>query len=227
MKIERTEIAGLTTRIVGRDDAKLTVILMHGFGAPGDDLVDFARYLDVPANFVFPAAPLELGGMYGDARAWWLLDLARLERDLRTGSPSDRSGEMPDGLPQARAQIATLVADIEKRFAKPIVIGGFSQGSMMAIDTALHSDTKFAGVVLLSSTLIAAQEWLPRMTKLAGTPVFQSHGRGDALLPFTVAETLRDHMKTAGALVEWHAFNGGHEIPPVVLNELVTFLRSR
>ncbi|HEY0250232.1 MAG TPA: hypothetical protein VGC41_01855 [Kofleriaceae bacterium] len=226
MKIERTEIAGLTTRIVGRDDAKLTLILMHGFGAPGDDLVDFARYLDVPANFVFPAAPLELGGMYGDARAWWLLDLARLERDLRTGSASDRSGELPEGLPAARAQIAALVTEIEKRYPLPIVIGGFSQGSMMAIDQALHRDTPFAGVVLLSSTLIAAQEWLPRMTKLAGTRVFQSHGRADALLPFSVAETLRDHLTTAGAKVEWHAFNGGHEIPPVVLTELVKFLNA-
>ena len=47
------------------------------------------------------------------------------------------------------------------------------------------------------------------------------------LLPFGVAESLRDKMKTAGALVEWHQFVGGHEIPAGVLAELGTFLRAR
>jgi phospholipase/carboxylesterase len=65
------------------------------------------------------------------------------------------------------------------------------------------------------------------MTHLAGTPIFQSHGRTDALLPFSVAETLRDKLRTAGALVEWHQFVGGHEIPPGVLAELSMFLRAR
>jgi phospholipase/carboxylesterase len=234
VKIERVEIAGLTTRIVGppqgHDDATLTVILLHGFGAPGDDLVDLARYLEVPARFVFPEAPLELSGMYGDSRAWWLLDLARLEAELRSGDPHDRSAEQPEGLPAARAQVSRLVDQVAARFAttdERIVLGGFSQGAMVSLDVALHRGARLAGVVVMSGTLIAESEWAPRMAQLAGTPVFQSHGRADALLPFAVAETLRDKLRTAGALVEWHQFLGGHEIPPGVLSELATFLRAR
>ncbi|MEO6775468.1 MAG: dienelactone hydrolase family protein [Kofleriaceae bacterium] len=234
MKIERLEIAGLTTRIVGpapgHDDAKLTVILLHGFGAPGDDLVDLARYLEVPARFVFPEAPLPLGGMYGDARAWWLLDLARLEAELHSGDPHDRSAELPEGLAEARAQVSRFVDQIAARFAtttEHIVLGGFSQGAMVALDVALHRTDRLAGVVLMSGTLIAESEWSPRMAQLAGTPVFQSHGRTDALLPFAVAETLRDKLRGAGALVEWQPFAGGHELPPGVLAELATFLRAR
>ncbi|HSN27128.1 MAG TPA: hypothetical protein VLT45_12605, partial [Kofleriaceae bacterium] len=98
LSIERVELAGLTTCIVGPADAKLTAILMHGFGAPGDDLVGLAPYLDAPVRFVFPEAPLELGGLYGDSRAWWLLDRARLEAELRDGAPRDRRSELPDGL---------------------------------------------------------------------------------------------------------------------------------
>ena len=230
MKIERLEIAGLTTRVVGPDDAKLTVILLHGFGAPGDDLVDLARYLEVPARFVFPEAPLELSGMYGDSRAWWLLDLARLEAELHSGNPHDRSAELPEGLPAAREQVSRLVDQVAARFAttsEQIVLGGFSQGAMVSLDVALHRGARLAGIVLMSGTLIAESEWAPRMAQLAGTPIFQSHGRGDALLPFAVAETLRDKLRTAGALVEWHQFLGGHEIPPGVLAELATFLRAR
>ena len=230
MKIERLEIAGLTTRVVGHDSAKLTVILLHGFGAPGDDLVSLAEYLDLPARFVFPEAPLELGGMYGDARAWWMLDLSSLERELRSGNPHDRSAELPEGLPAARQQVSRFVDQVAARFATTddrIVLGGFSQGAMVSLDVALHRDTRLAGVVMMSGTLIAASEWEPRMQKLAGVPVFQSHGRGDALLPFVVAESLRDKLKTAGALVEWHQFVGGHEIPAGVLAELGRFLLAR
>jgi len=159
-----------------------------------------------------------------------LLDLARLEAELRTGRPHDRSGELPDGLPAARDQVSRLVDQVAARFAtkdERIVLGGFSQGAMLSLDVALHRSARLAGIVLMSGTLIAESEWAPRMAQLAGVPVFQSHGRSDALLPFGVAETLRDKMKTAGALVEWHQFVGGHEIPPGVLAELSTFLRAR
>jgi phospholipase/carboxylesterase len=229
-QIERIEIAGLTTRIVGRADAKTTTILLHGFGAPGDDLVALARYIDAPTRFVFPEAPLELSGMYGGARAWWLLDLVKLEQELRDGTPRDRSGETPDGLAAARTQVSRLVDQVKARFVVAddrIVLGGFSQGAMLALDVALHRDQPPGGIVMMSGTLVAESAWAPRFASLAGTPIFQSHGKHDMLLPFSVAETLRDKLRAAGATVDWHPFAGAHEIPPLVLHELGAFLTKR
>ena len=229
----RIEIAGLTTHIVeGRPGTGqgTTTILLHGFGAPGDDLVALARYIDAPGRFVFPEAPLELSGMHGGARAWWLLDLVKLEQELRAGTPRDRSGELPDGLPAARTQVSRLVDQVQARFGigdDAIVLGGFSQGAMLALDVALHRDAAPAGIVLMSGTLVAESAWGPRFAKLAKTPVFQSHGKADTLLPYSVAETLRDKLRAAGAVVEWHPFVGGHEIPPLVLHELGAFLTKR
>ncbi len=97
---------------------------------------------------------------------------------------------------------------------------------MLALDVALHRDAP-AGIVLMSGTIVAEHVWTPRLAKLAGVPVFQSHGRTDMLLPFSVAETLRDNLREAGALVEWHPFVGGHEIPSPVLAALGTFLAAR
>jgi phospholipase/carboxylesterase len=226
----KIDLAGLTTRIVGPADAPLTVVLLHGFGAPGDDLVALADGLDVTARFVCPEAPLELGGLYGDSRAWWLLDLARLEDELRSGGPRDRRDEVPDGLPAARAHVLRLIDQLSARFAVPpdrIVLGGFSQGAMLALDVALHREVPPAGLVLMSGTLIAQSEWEPRMASLAKVPVLLSHGRHDQLLPFSVAEALRDRLTAVGAAVEWHAFLGGHEIPQVVLSALRGFLAAR
>ena len=241
MSIQRVELAGLTTRIVGPADAPVTVVLLHGFGAPGDDLVALSRVpevergglrptrgVDAPVRFVFPEAPLELVG-YGGGRAWWLLDLVKLEQELRAGTPRDRRDEVPDGLPAARVQLSRLLDQLKARFGvedRQLVIGGFSQGAMLALDVALHREAPPAGIVVMSGTLVAEAEWQPRMTKLAGVPVLQSHGRNDMLLPFAIAQTLRDRLRAAGAAVDWHEFIGGHEIPPIVLDALGKLIRT-
>jgi phospholipase/carboxylesterase len=226
----RLELAGLTTHIVDPSDATTTCVLLHGFGAPGDDLVALAGALDAPVRYVFPEAPLALGAPYSDARAWWLLDLARMEDDQRRGVVRDRRDELPDGLPEARAQVVRLIAELEARFslaADQLVLGGFSQGAMLALDVALHRDRPPAGLLLMSGTLVAESTWQPRMASLAGVPVMLSHGRRDALLSFSVAEVLRDRLIAAGAKVDWQPFAGGHEIPMTVVAAAARLLRAR
>jgi len=225
----RLELAGLTTHIIGPADAATTCVLLHGFGAPGYDLVGLAEAIDAPVRFVCPEGPLELGGQYGDSRAWWLLDLVRLEDELRRGVLRDRRDEVPDGLPEARGQVMRFLDELQARFsiaAKQLVLGGFSQGAMLSLDVALHRDAPPAGLLLMSGTLTAESVWLPRMPSLAGVPVMLSHGRQDVLLPFSVAEVLRDRLVAAGAAVDWHPFSGGHEIPAVALAAAGKLLRA-
>jgi len=226
-----TEIAGLSACLVGPPDAAIVAVLLHGFGASGEDLVPLAHEIDAPSvRYVVPEAPLEISGVYGAARAWWLLDLARLEEDLRRGVPRDRRDEVPEGLAAARTQVLRLLDQVEARFAAPgarLVLGGFSQGAMLALDVALHRERPPAGLILMSGTLINEAEWQPRLSSLRGVPVLQSHGRADALLPYSAAEALRDRLRAAGAEVEWHPFVGGHEIPRIVIAAAGAFLRAR
>jgi phospholipase/carboxylesterase len=224
----RLELAGISTHIVGPSDASTTCVLLHGFGAPGDDLLGLAAALDGPIRFAVPAAPLELGGLYGDSRAWWLIDMMRLEDELRRGVTRDRRDEVPDGLPEARRQVMAFVDELSARFsigADQLVLGGFSQGAMLALDVALHRDKPPAGLALMSGTLTAESVWQARMGSLARVPVMLSHGRRDGLLPFSVAEILRDQLTAAGAEVDWVPFMGAHEIPPVVLEHAGALLR--
>jgi phospholipase/carboxylesterase len=82
----------------------------------------------------------------------------------------------------------------------------------------------FAGLVQLSGTLLARQEWRPAVAKRAGLSVFQSHGTQDPILPYPMAERLRDELVKAGLAVSWHSFRGAHEIPEPVLRQLGGFL---
>jgi phospholipase/carboxylesterase len=207
------------------------VVLLHGFGAPGDDLVALGPYLKVPeeVRFVFPAAPMKLTEVFGNACAWWMLDLERITRARELGQWEELSQEVPRGLAPARTRILDLLAVAKEQLTVPsgsMVLGGFSQGAMLATDIALYSDIQLAGLVLLSGTLIAKQEWLTRLPERKGLPVFQSHGTADPILAFSAAQELRLHIQNAGLPVQWVEFQGGHEIPFQVLEYLGSFLRS-
>ena len=220
----RARIAGGSDREGGGNGP--VVVLMHGFGAPGTDLVPLWRELSVPQSvrFVFPEAPLELG--FG-GRAWWNIDMARLQERFDAGAVERLIAEVPDGIAEARSAVLSLLDALERDFSvqpEQIVIGGFSQGAMLATDIVLHTQRQFAGLAVLSGTLISHDEWLPLMPARAGLLVLQRHGRADPLLPFAVAERLRDELRAAGLAVQFVPFNGGHGIPGPALDGLAQLI---
>ena len=213
----------------GDKPAPLAMVLCHGFGAPGDDLVALADAIDAPPGtvFLFPEALHDLQDLiaqpfYAGARAWWLIDFARLERAITLGELRDLSADVPDGLADARAALGEMLDEVVKneRFER-LVLGGFSQGAMLSLDLALREPRReIAGLVLLSGTMIAEHEWAPLMAARRGTPVFQSHGSSDPILPFATAERLRDALAKNGLDVTFEPFAGPHTIPPRALLRL-------
>ena len=228
------QLSGLWTRITGGTDGKgggngPVVILLHGFGAPGDDLVSLADVLNVPTGtrFVFPEGPLSLSFGPRDARAWWLIDMARIAADQAAGRVRDLSQDIPKGLAPARETMLAFLKEVEHKFGadpRKIVLGGFSQGAMLSCDVILRAAQPYAGLIQLSGTLLAMKEWAPLLQKRKNLPVFQSHGMQDELLPYVGAERLRDTLTHAGLSVEWYSFRGGHEIPRAVLQRLGPFI---
>lgn len=224
---------GLRVRLTGGDDREgggkgPLVVLLHGFGAPGDDLASLWRVLSAPqgTRFAFPEAPMELPG-YGGGRAWWMIDLVELQTALQQGKVRDRTQEVPPGLAEARAGVVAMLDELEAALSPShVVLGGFSQGAMLSCDVALRTARKLAALVLLSGTFLAEAEWRPLMEKREGLPAFLSHGRADPMLPYAQSERLRDALVEAGLPVTWVPFGGGHEIPPGVLDALGQFLRG-
>ena len=228
------QIGGLWTRVTGGTDGKggghgPLVLLLHGFGAPGDDLLSLADELDVPTGtrFVIPEGPLTLSFGPSDARAWWLIDMARMQADRMAGRLRDLSQDIPKGLAPARETMLVFLKEVERYLnadPRKTILGGFSQGAMLSCDVMLRTVQPYAGLVQLSGTLLAMSEWTPLFQKRKGLPVFQSHGTQDELLPYVGAERLRDTLTQAGLSVEWHSFRGGHEIPRSILQRLGPFI---
>lgn len=232
-----TAIAGLKVEVFQATQAapRAAVILCHGFGAPGDDLVGLGPELvrQVPAlrdvRFYFPAAPLSLGELgFGDSRAWWLIDMMAIQRLARDEAAQREFRKVePEGLPAARKALLALVQEVATHTGLPlgrIVLGGFSQGAMLATDVTLRLEEAPAALVVLSGTLLIEDVWRAKAKARAGLPVFQSHGRQDPLLPYPASEWLRDVFVEAGMQHEFVPFDGGHTIGPEALERLGDFL---
>ena len=235
---------GLQARLLGGSDGNgggdgPLVVLFHGFGAPGDDLVSIGQALaDVPElrgakgselRFLFPHGLHALGAEYGAGRAWWPIDMMKLQLAMMRGDVRNLAGEVPAGLGRANKAANDLLDTVQKELGVPgerLVIGGFSQGSMIACDVAWRSERKLAGLIVLSGTVLAEVEWLPLLPKRKGLPVFQSHGTVDPVLPYSQAEELHARMTEAGLAVRWAPFRGGHGIPEETLIGMATFLRD-
>jgi phospholipase/carboxylesterase len=232
--MKRLDLGGLSVLLAGGTDGEgggegALVVLMHGFGAPGDDLASLWRVVAAPpgTRWAFPAAPLALAGTGPGGRAWWKIDIMRHLMDLERGGGEAQAREAPAGMSDANAHIVALLDALESRL-KPsrLVLGGFSQGAMLACDVALRTDRPLAGIALLSGTLLAQEEWAALVARRRGLPVFQSHGTDDAMLSYAQAEKLRDLLRQGGADVTWVPFHGGHAIPAPVIDALGRWLRA-
>jgi phospholipase/carboxylesterase len=210
-----------------RDDERggHAVVVLHGWGAAGDDLLPLAQALARPGvRFFVPAGPLpEVGG----GRAWWHLD-------PQTRPPHAYDDRLPDGfrptpaVTAARAAVQGLIATIVERHAPATVsLVGFSQGAMLSIDVALAGAPGLERVVAMSGLLLV--DSVPALTAThASRPRFLlSNGRTDQTVPFAGGARARELLEARGFSVTWRPFDGGHEIPPPLLADLDRFLFSQ
>lgn len=203
---------------------KLLVVLCHGFGAPGSDLVDLGGYLlegsetlQQSCCFVFPEAPIDLGplGMPG-GRAWWPINMARLAEINETQDYDQLTKLTPDGMLDASEQLAAAVKDAQLHFDvqdAETVLGGFSQGAMVSLDVVLRHQLNPAYLVLFSGTLLCRDDWREMAGRHPGCPVYQTHGTIDPILPFEPSVMLHEMLKEQGFDAQFVQFNGQHTIP--------------
>lgn len=170
--------------------------------------------------------------MYG--RAWWDIGMEQLMTHLMRGdidAAMKRLDDVPEGLEAAKQALSSTIEVLEKEHGVTkdrLILGGFSQGSMLATEMVVSADEPYAGLVVLSGTRLGGDLWRPGLSRLGDRlHALVTHGRRDPLLPFSRAEVLRDMMKEAGADVTWVPHGGAHEIPAVCLQALATFARNR
>jgi phospholipase/carboxylesterase len=208
------------------------LVLLHGFASkPSEWLPISARIGPEGAMlFVFPEGPEPTAPPEGRAggRAWWKLDLGSQVDPEDPGAPADLSGMSPPGMVTARERLVAFLDDLERLGvdSSRVILGGFSQGAMVALDLALHDRRPLRGLALLSGTIVNERDWFTRLSSRRGLPVLIAHGRQDPVLPFALAQRLRHALEAARWQVTWQPFDAGHAIPTVVVEALAAFARG-
>lgn len=172
--------------------AKQLVVLCHGLGADGFDLIDiapgWARALP-DATFAAPHAPLPCD-MGPTGRQWFsVADRAPaiMERGARAG---------------ARALDGFLDAELA-RLALPLgsyALMGFSQGAMTALFAGLRRETAPRAILAFSGGLIAPETLAGEMRNRA--PVLLVHGEDDDVVPISRSRDAERALAEAGVPVE-------------------------
>jgi phospholipase/carboxylesterase len=204
------------------------IVLLHGFGADATDLSSLSGVLQTPqkVNWLFPEGFLQVpigAGFYG--RAWWPINMEQLIESQQQGPQTDLRSVVPPGLKDARSRVQQALDRAGVDLSNTI-LGGFSQGAMLATDLYLHAPLRPRGLMIFSGTLIAEEVWKPLLAERKGAPFFQCHGQSDTVLGHNNAQRLETFLCQGGMKGRLVSFSGGHEIPPVAINKANEYLRE-
>jgi len=193
------------------------VILLHGLGADGNDLIGIAPYwarLLPDAEFLSPNAPFPCDmAPYG--YQWF--------------SSQDRSPEAVLGGVRAAAPVLEAFIDdaLEERRlgSAELALVGFSQGTMMSLFVGLRRAEAVAGIVGFSGRLLAPELLASELR--SRPPTLLIHGTDDPVVPYDSMAAAETALRAAGVPIETVTSVGiGHSIDEQGLRRGGQFLKQ-
>ncbi len=202
-----------TALFAGPRQADRRLVLLHGWGADADDLLDLGAVLleadpaSIGLSVVALRAPLPHPAGFG--RQWY--DLQQPEWP-----------QLPEARWALRRRLLALGASVPLEHT---CLLGFSQGAAMAIDVATGGGPEgseplpLAGLVACSG--YPHPDWQPRTPR---TEILLTHGEQDPVVPFGASEALERSLTDVGGSVRRIAFPGGHSIDAELIAPVRDFL---
>jgi phospholipase/carboxylesterase len=207
------------------------VILVHGYGANGADLIGLApAFAEVLPDTAFysPNAPQSLGGFSG-AYQWFALegfDPAAIGAD--PNRMIDVYKKMRTGAAQAAAVLNRYIDQVlatHKLEPGRLALVGFSQGTMMSLHVGLRRPKQIGGIVGFSGALTGADVLAAQI--VTRPPVALVHGDADPILPVQSMTEAARVLKSVDVPVTTHAVAGlQHGIDGEAAHYGTTFLRK-
>lgn len=207
------------------NQARASVIWLHGLGADGNDFVPIVPELGLGADhsvrFIFPHAPIQPVTLNGGMQmpAWY---------DIMGADLADKQDRQ--GIQDSAQAIEALIAqEINQGIpSQNIILAGFSQGGAIALHTGIRHQRPLGGIIALS-TYLPLHEQLATEASPAnqGLPIFMAHGTQDPVVPLNLGQLSRDYLTNAGYQLSWHDYAMEHEVCPAEIQALGRWLRDR
>lgn len=182
------------------ENPKHVVILLHGYGADGQDLLGLAdSWRDALPDTAFVSVDAPQACEMGFGYQWF---------SLKEWSQA----AMATGALDASAKLRPVIAQVIKRYnigAKDLAFVGFSQGTMMSLYTGLRLEEAPAGILGYSGALLSG-DTLPQVTESqAKVPqICLIHGEADTVVPVVASIEASRHLKSLGYTVQIQTIPG-------------------
>ncbi len=189
---------------LGPDRSEQRLVLLHGWGADADDLLDLAALLVGPAvGVVALRAPLSHPS--GQGRQWYDLE-------------EPNWPQLPGARISLRQRLDALAQEVP---LEQTVLLGFSQGAAMALDVATGgTGLPLAG--LISCSGYPHPNWQPGAQAMK--KILLTHGEQDPVVPYGASEMLQEQLGRSGIDAELISFAGGHTIDSSLFPALRDYL---
>lgn len=178
------------------------ILVLHGLGDSKEGWKPVADYLARPdIGWIFVQAP----DAYYDGWSWF---------DLRLPDP------YPDlsMVRRSRGLLRELLEHLEQHHHLPceqVVIMGFSQGCLMALDVGLTHPRRFAGIIGISGWIAELESYPAAFGAAADHQhLLMTHGVADTVIPIHVTRPQVKRLQGLGLNLEWHEFNKAHGLDP-------------
>ncbi|TVQ17123.1 MAG: PE-PPE domain-containing protein [Bacteroidetes bacterium] len=180
----------ITEQGVPLQDAEKAVILIHGRGAPPEDILGLADFFD-------------------DGKTWF----AAPEASNYVWYPYSflvPAEQNQPWLNSAIANIETLIRNIEKQLpSEKIFIMGFSQGACLTAEVTSRNAKKYGGIAVFTGGLIGEQpDTSSYKGNFDGTKIYISNGDNDPHIPLSRTEETHEIMKGLGGETQLEVFPG-------------------
>jgi phospholipase/carboxylesterase len=199
-----TELLGPVLEPANGNPPRKLVILLHGYGSDGNDLIGLGEFWaqgfpDV--RFVAPNAPRQCA-VNPLGFEWFHLDLERGDTDYAAGAES--------AYPAIRDYVLAKTEEAGLTLGD-VVLAGFSQGAMMSLYTGLQFEDPLAGILAFSGKLVAEDE-MPELIE-SKPPICLVHGEDDEVVPVSGSLSAKETLEHLWLNVSIHVSpKTGHSI---------------
>ena len=214
-----TKLSGPMLPPVSGGLPKQAVVLLHGYGSDGNDLIGLApqwQSLLPDAVFISPNGP-DACRQFASGFQWFDVSF-----------DGDRLAKRQLGVVGARPVLVEFLEDLWSQSEitpENTILAGFSQGAMMALHVGLSMDRPLMGIIAFSGAFLPPDDF--GTAPLAKSPVCLIHGDMDEVVDPEHSADADVALRLAGYDVSYHVSEGvGHGIAPDGLDFATAFIRK-